>query len=62
MAERIKCVACGAYFEPDGECNIGDIISCPECSNELKIISLDPPRVEVVEEEDLSGGFEDDIN
>ena len=62
MLVRIKCVVCEAYFEPEEEYNIGDIISCPKCSNELKIISLDPPRVEIVEEEDLLGDFEDDIN
>ncbi len=62
MLGRIKCVACGAYFEPAENYNIGDILFCPECSNELKIISLDPLRVKVVEEEDFSGDFEDDIN
>lgn len=62
MLEGIKCAACGAYFEPEEECNIRDIISCPECFNELMIISLDPPKVEVVgEKEDFPDDFEENI-
>jgi hypothetical protein len=44
---KIKCTACGEIFELEPDYNVGDIISCPICYEELKITSLNPAQAEL---------------
>ncbi|MDP2922964.1 MAG: lysine biosynthesis protein LysW [Candidatus Omnitrophota bacterium] len=44
----IKCPECADEFELEDYLETGDTTVCPSCDAELKIIRLDPPRVEVM--------------
>lgn len=50
VEKRVKCDSCGEYFDLDEEYKTGDIVSCPTCGDELRIISLNPPKTEFVSE------------
>ncbi|HOX54783.1 MAG: hypothetical protein PHI86_03480 [Candidatus Omnitrophica bacterium] len=60
MREKVECISCGEYFDLDEDRNIDDIIYCPECGSQLKIISLNPPEVEPVENENLREDLDED--
>lgn len=60
MREKVECVSCGEYFDLEEDRNIDDIIYCPECGSQLRIISLNPPEVEPAESESLSEDFGED--
>jgi alpha-aminoadipate carrier protein LysW len=48
-----NCPECESDLELDGyELEIGETIHCPECSTELRILALDPPKLALVEEEE----------
>jgi alpha-aminoadipate carrier protein LysW len=41
-----KCPECESDLELDGyDLDVGEMINCPECSIELKIVSTDPIAV-----------------
>ena len=41
-----RCPECESDLELDGyDMEVGDSINCPECSIELKVVSLDPVSV-----------------
>jgi alpha-aminoadipate/glutamate carrier protein LysW len=41
-----KCPECESDLELDGyDLDVGEMINCPECSVELKIVSTDPVAV-----------------
>jgi lysine biosynthesis protein LysW len=42
-----RCPECESDLELDGyDMEVGDSINCPECSIELKVVSLDPISVQ----------------
>ena len=43
--KKIKCPACGESFELDPDLTAGDMTYCVDCDQELKIVSIDPPKV-----------------
>jgi alpha-aminoadipate carrier protein LysW len=48
-----NCPECESDLELDGyDLDVGETIHCPECSTELRIVSLDPAKVALVEEEE----------
>jgi alpha-aminoadipate carrier protein LysW len=48
-----KCPECESDLELDGyELDVGESINCPECSIELKVVGLDPTRVNLADAED----------
>jgi alpha-aminoadipate carrier protein LysW len=48
-----RCPECESDLELDGyELDVGETMSCPECSVELRIISSDPIEVDIPPEED----------
>jgi len=47
-----NCPDCESDLELDGyDLDVGETIHCPECSTELKVVSLDPVSVVVVGEQ-----------
>lgn len=57
MREKVECASCGENFDIDEEARINDIIYCPECGSGLRVVSLDPAEVEIVEKDDFSDSF-----
>ena len=48
-----RCPECEMDLELDGyDLDVGETINCPECSTELRVVSLDPISVTAVEEEE----------
>jgi alpha-aminoadipate carrier protein LysW len=48
-----RCPECESDLELDGyDMEVGDSINCPECSIELKVVSLDPVSVKAAPEEE----------
>jgi lysine biosynthesis protein LysW len=48
-----RCPECESDLELDGyDLDIGESINCPECSIELKILSVDPIGVGLAPEEE----------
>jgi alpha-aminoadipate carrier protein LysW len=46
------CPECESDLELDGyDLEVGETINCPECSVELRVTSLDPVALKLVEEE-----------
>jgi len=44
VTAKFKCPVCGEKFELETDSEIGEIMSCPECDADLKIISFVPPK------------------
>lgn len=42
MSKTTKCPKCDAEITLADNCELGEIISCDECSAELEVKSLDP--------------------
>lgn len=48
-----RCPECESDLELDGyDLDVGETMSCPECSAELKVIASEPIAVTLVEEEE----------
>ena len=48
-----RCPECESDLELDGyELDVGETMSCPECSIELRIVSADPYEVDLPPEEE----------
>ena len=48
-----RCPECEMDLELDGyDLDVGETINCPECSTELRVVSLDPISVTAAEEEE----------
>lgn len=48
MSKKIRCPACKERFDLDYGLEVGDILDCPGCTVELRLIGLDPDEVEQV--------------
>lgn len=46
------CPACGADVELALDVVLGEIVWCDDCGAELEVVSLDPPRLVLFEEEE----------
>ncbi len=46
------CPACGKDVELEQDIVVGEILYCEHCGVELELIAVDPPRLEVFEEEE----------
>jgi lysine biosynthesis protein LysW len=48
-----NCSECDSDLELEGyDLDVGETMHCPECSAELKVVSIDPLKVTLVEEEE----------
>lgn len=50
--QKIKCPVCGERFDLDPDLEAGDTTYCPGCYVDLKILKVNPPRVEEVRDMD----------
>ena len=55
--KKVKCPSCGEDVELDEWLESGDYIACPECDSELEIVSVTPPKVNVVEIRSEGGDY-----
>ena len=47
------CPECNSDLELEGyDVDVGETINCPECSVEIRVLSVNPLRVVLVEEEE----------
>lgn len=49
---EITCPACGDDVGMPDDAVLGEVIWCYSCGVELEVVSLDPPRVVLFEEEE----------
>lgn len=50
--DAAACPACGGAVALDDDLVVGEILYCEHCGAELELISIDPPRLELFEEEE----------
>ncbi|MCW5965921.1 MAG: hypothetical protein KIT83_17920 [Bryobacterales bacterium] len=56
-----NCTECGADIDVDmDEVDEGDILSCDECGAVLRVVSINPPELELEEEGDEFDEEEDE--
>jgi alpha-aminoadipate carrier protein LysW len=48
---KTKCLDCQTDIEIPQSLEIGEIVECKNCGAEMEILSLDPLKMEVLEEE-----------
>ncbi len=48
---KTKCPDCQQEIELGPEPVVGDVIECEHCAAELEIVSLDPLKTAIIEEE-----------
>jgi lysine biosynthesis protein LysW len=46
----LKCPMCNELLEFEDNFQKGDIIYCPDCDEELKLVRLDPPKLKRIVE------------
>ena len=47
---RFNCIECDAEFSADANLVAGEILTCPDCSVELEVISLNPLQIDLAPE------------
>lgn len=48
-----QCTECGADFDVEiDEIDEGDILSCDECGAVMRVVSVDPPELELEEDDE----------
>lgn len=64
MAKAVKCPVCGGRVELEEYVEVGETVDCGECYSALKVVSLNPLRVEeslgINEDEDFVEYEEED--
>lgn len=51
-AATVQCPDCGAAVAIPADAAVGEVLLCANCAAELEIISLDPPLLDLFEEEE----------
>ena len=58
---RIRCLACDANIGIDGELNLYDVITCPECEESFEVVKLNPLKLEwIYADDDDDEWFDED--
>lgn len=52
MATMAMCPDCEVLISIPGTLRLGKIVECPECGATLEVVSLDPPELDLVEEDE----------
>lgn len=48
----VECLECNANFELPKDCRVGEVIECPNCGTQLEVFSVNPPIIDLFEEEE----------
>lgn len=48
----VECLECGTNFDLPDNIKIGEVIDCPNCGAQLEVFSIDPPVIDIFEEEE----------
>ncbi len=48
----VECLECGSTFKLPDDVHEGEVIECPNCGTQLEIFSIDPPVIDLFEEEE----------
>lgn len=54
------CPECDADVHVDTDADKGDMVSCEECGTDLEVVGLDPVELDIVEEDDMDDGYDDE--
>ena len=54
------CPACDALVEIEEDVEEGEIVTCPECSEDLEVVNTNPIELELIEEEEELAEEEED--
>jgi lysine biosynthesis protein LysW len=60
VSKPLKCPVCEEVLELEDNFQKGDIIYCPDCEEEMKLVRLDPPKLKRVVE--ILEVYKSDIN
>lgn len=60
MSKKVKCPVCREDFELEEDLEVGDTTHCSSCYEELKLVSLNPPRVEEIVDSLYDEYYEED--
>jgi alpha-aminoadipate carrier protein LysW len=50
MVNKVKCLECQAEIKPGNDLQKGEVVTCPECSTDLEIISVKPLKIALAPE------------
>ena len=50
MSQTVKCTECDAAVATDSSTEVGEILTCGECSAELEVTAVDPVTVQMAPE------------
>jgi alpha-aminoadipate carrier protein LysW len=50
------CTECEAEIELESSVEVGEIIQCPDCGQDLEVIGVDPPELAPAPEEEEDWG------
>lgn len=48
----LVCLECGSEVKLPEKVSLGEVIECPNCGAELEVIALNPPTLDLFEEEE----------
>lgn len=51
MAKTVKCPDCQAEVAVSEDCPVGEVLECENCGAEMEVLSLEPCKVSLIEEE-----------
>ena len=57
MAKKVRCPECGLIFALEDYLEKGDIVTCPECDVDYKLLNLSPPEIKAWDYEDDDDEF-----
>ncbi|MBD3379634.1 MAG: hypothetical protein GF408_04130 [Candidatus Omnitrophica bacterium] len=58
---KARCPECGAPVEIEDYDEVGDVIVCENCDNDLELVQLLPPRLKLVAREEGDEEDEDGV-
>lgn len=51
MEKTVPCPDCREEVKIPENCQVGEVLECPNCGAEMEVVSLNPCEVSLIEEE-----------